>query len=209
MNISCIRNRRAGDEFLLNFAMSSYTPLRCAIDTPISNRPWDCGVEMRNIYRATFDAVKYLSIHRTTKWCIRRNCKIRQRITCCSPICYAMNFHRSAVEKGKNQRFLAYFSRCSDGNSLYHKSESGGNSAHNYVSFSYTSFCCVINAQILNCPRSYDGICLGSLPLMWVYTVANSYLVDRENWCCGTKGHHKNVQHSRAIKYLTISCTKK
>ena len=109
MNINCIRNRRAGGESPLNFAISSYKSLRCAINTPISNCPWDCGVEMRNIYRATFDAVTYLSIHRTTKWCIRRNCKIRWRISCRSSICYAMNFHRSAVEKRRKSAFFSTF----------------------------------------------------------------------------------------------------
>ena len=35
-----------------------------------------------------------------------------------------------------------------------------------------------------------------------------NYLIDRENLVLRNKSRHKNIQHSRTIKYLTISRTK-
>ena len=40
------------------------------------------------------------------------------------------------------------------------KKRTGGDSTYNYASFSHTSFCCAINAQILNCPRRFSEVYL-------------------------------------------------
>ena len=60
-------------------------------------------------------------------------------------------------EYWKTRRFLHAFRSAST--DFYHiaNRKAGGESAHNFASFSYTSLCGAINCTILNWPGSFDG----------------------------------------------------
>ena len=89
--------------------VSSYTSLRYAMNTQVLSGIESCPVDVSHLNPTISWTIRYWSINRTTKWCIWRNCKIKRKITSRSPICYAMNFHRSAVEKRRKSAFYSTF----------------------------------------------------------------------------------------------------
>ena len=68
-------------------------------------------------------------------------------------------FIEAQLKKGKIGVFSMFFSVPIE---IYHiaNQRRGGDSTHINASFSHTSFCCAINAQILNCPRGFSEVYL-------------------------------------------------
>ena len=88
--------------------------------------------------------------------------RIMRKFTSCSLICDTTYIECDAVKKGAK---IVVFSLVFRSDALIigctANRRPGGESTHNSASFLYTSFCCVIKSQILNCARCFDGVILG------------------------------------------------